>query len=117
MKPEQLLVKRISNYLKVQYPEIPFRFDQIDQVSRQAGRRNKELHGKWSKGYPDLLIFARKKPLLIELKATKTVANTTHTRTQAAYHKVLRGLGYKVTFACGFEDAVKKIDKHMRKRL
>ena len=114
-RPESLLVTRVANYLKCNHPAIPYRFDQIDQVTRQAGKRNKEIHGRWSRGFPDLTIFARKRPLMLELKATATVPNTEHTRRQAAYHQVLRDLGYKVKFVCGYDEAICAIDKHLVK--
>ncbi len=109
---------RVANFIKHSYPEQPFRFDQIDQVGLQNGIRNKEIHGKyWSTGYPDLFIARKTKKhggLYLELKATKTVPNTDHTREQAAYHAVLRDCGYKVSFCCGFEECSKKIKKYLR---
>lgn len=112
-KPEELLVLRTANYLRMRYPNVPYRFDQIDQISRVNGRRNKEIHGKWSRGYPDLIIFGRKRPMLLELKATKTVHVSEHTKRQAAYHAVLRKLKYRVQFVCGFGEVVRAIDKYM----
>ena len=114
VKPEDLLVLRVANYIKTNYPDQPFRFDQIDQVGKRGGSKNKKIHGKWSKGYPDLWIphcLRNKKGrikfggLYVELKATKTVHDTEHTRNQKAYHEVLRAKGYRVTFACGYDEA------------
>jgi hypothetical protein len=91
-------------------------------VGKAAGAKNKEIHGKWSRGYPDLFIAhckINKKGrikyggLYVELKATKTVHDTEHTRQQAAYHAVLRHHGYKVTFACGYDEAIGHIKKYM----
>ena len=116
MKPEQLLVSRVANYMKVQHTNTPYRFDQIDQVGLRGGKRNKAIHGKWSRGYPDLIVLHRTKKwgaLFLELKVTKTVHDTDHTRRQRAYHKVLKDAGYKVKFVCGYEEAVKAIDKYM----
>lgn len=119
IKPEALLAKRVSNFLLYNYPDIPFRFDQIDQVGQRGGSRNKELHGRWSRGYPDLFIAAPKKKkkkwcgLFLELKATKTVPDTQHTREQRQFHKVLRKLGYCVDFCCGYEDCVEKIKGYL----
>ena len=66
---------------------------------------------------PDLFIARATKKyggLYIELKATKTVPNTEHTRTQRAYHQLLRQNGYMVDFACGFDEAKKMIDDYMK---
>ena len=122
VKPEALLAKRVSNYLLYNHPDVPFRFDQIDQVGKRGGSRNKELHGRWSRGYPDLFIAAPKLSkkgkikacgLFLELKATSKVPDTAHTREQRAFHEVLRKLHYMVDFCCGFEDCVKKIQKYL----
>ena len=119
VKPETVLVQRISNYLICKHNSIPFRFDQIDQLSLANGKKNKILHGKWSRGYPDLFIATCRKGyggLFLELKATKDgkVPNTEHTRQQAQYHSVLRYNGYKVGFCVGFEDCCKKIKKYLK---
>ena len=119
MKPEDLLVKRVSTYLSTVYSDIPFRFDLFaDQVTTiGVARKNKALHGKWNRGYPDLIVLQATKKygaLFIELKATKTVVNSEHTRRQRAYHEYLRLRGYKADFACGFEEAKKQIDAYMQ---
>ena len=125
MKPEALLAKRVSNYIKQHYPNQPFRFDTgADMRTDMASaKRNKALHGRWSKGYPDIFIAHCKRNrkgrikyggLYLELKATKSVPNTEHTRTQAAYHAVLRQQGYKVHFACGFEEATSLIKAYLK---
>ena len=123
VKPETLLVQRVANFIKINYPDQPFRFDQIDQVGRKSGRDNKLLHGEWSRGYPDLFVPHCKRNkkgrikfggLYVELKATKTVHDTEHTRTQKDYHAVLRAKGYRVTFACGFDEAVSIIKLYLQ---
>lgn len=118
LSPEDLLVIRVTNYLKMNYPDLPFRVDLVDRIGLAQGKEISSLHGKWSKGYPDLKVcWCTKKygGLYVELKATKTVPNTQHTRTQANYHAVLRRCGYKVSFACGFEEATTLIDKYLKK--
>ena len=117
MKPEELLVNELSEELLDNYPKIPFRFDQIDQVGRFAGVKNKAIHGKWSRGYPDLLIASGRggySGLYLELKATEVVADTEHTRTQAAYHRVLRFNGFSVGFCCGSKECKKAIKTYMK---
>lgn len=117
IKPEDLLVIQLSRVMHEDYPEQPFRFDQIDQVGLEAGKWNKMIHGKWSKGYPDMWIPKPKKKfngLYLELKATKTLHDTEHTRKQAWYHVILRKLGYKCEFCVGLEDCKRKIIKYLK---
>ena len=114
MKPEELLVTQVANYLKLKHPNIPFRFDQIDQVGLSSGKRNKAIHGKWSQGFPDLVVYGKGSPLMLELKATTTVPNTAHTRRQAVYHEILRQQGYEVHFACGFKECKKLIKSYIK---
>ena len=125
IKPESLLAKRIANYMKVNYPKIPYRFDTGADVFVSMGTAKKmhELHGKFSKGYPDVFIAHCKRNkkgrikyggLYIELKATSTVPNTEHTRRQAMFHAILRGYGYKVDFACGYDAAIALIDSYLK---
>ena len=117
MKPEDILVMQVAGFLKEHYPEQPFRFDQVDQIGRINGAKHKMIHGKWSKGYPDLSIPCTTKKysgLYLELKATKTLHNTAHTREQAEYHEVLRKLGYKCAFCIRLEDCIKKIRKYLK---
>ena len=118
MKAEDVLVKRVSTYMLTQYADIPFRFDFAADMVTSIGvaRKNKAIHGRWNAGYPDVIILQATKKygaLYIELKATKTVPNSEHTRRQRAYHAVLRLRGYQVNFACGFEEAKKQIDDYM----
>ncbi len=121
MKPEELLTKRVSNFIIENYNNIPFRFDNGADVKLpiQVAKALHALHGKWSKGYPDLFIATCRKGfggLFLELKATKTVINSEHTRTQAQYHAVLRHNGYRVDFCCGFDECTKKIKKYLKSK-
>ena len=47
MKPEDIVAMRVANYLKMQYPNLPFRIDMVDSVGRANGNKFKALHGKW----------------------------------------------------------------------
>ncbi|WBC28488.1 DNA helicase [Thiohalocapsa phage LS06-2018-MD03] len=121
-KPEALLATQMSNHLIENYPKVPFRFDNGADVPLpiQVAKRFKELHGKWSKGYPDLFIATCRGGfggLYLELKATDEVPNTEHTRIQAMYHAVLRHNGYKVDFCCGLKDCKKKLKKYLKMKL
>ena len=54
LKPEELLVKRVTNYLKTEYSKIPFRVDSGADVKLpiHVAKKLHALHGKFSKGYP-----------------------------------------------------------------
>ena len=111
-KPETILRQRVCNYLLMNYPNTPFSIDFGADVRMSIGdaKKRKELLGKWSKGFPDITIYSPNGAVLIELKATKTVVKSKHTETQRAYHEILRKLGYKVEFACGYEEAISLIN-------
>ena len=112
--PEELLALRAANYIRENYPNVPYRFDLVDKVSRLQGKKASSLHGVWSKGYPDMQIMGRGgRALYLELKATLSVPRTAHTDRQRAYHAVMKNLGYKVRFSCGYGDTIRKIDKYM----
>jgi len=118
-KPESLLATRVSNHMISKYPKIPFRFDIGADVPLpiHIAKRAKELHGKWSRGYPDVKICTCRHGyggLYLELKATDEVVDSEHTRTQAQYHAVLRHNGYKVMFVCGYKEAKKAIKKYLK---
>ena len=122
LKPEQLLAKRVAAHIKLKYPKQIFRFDTGADIytNINSAKFNKELHGKFNKGYPDLLIPHLKKykgnwrgGIYLELKATKQVPNSEHTRRQAAIHAVLRSLGFECDFCCGYDECIKKIDDYM----
>ena len=117
-KPEELLAKQLANYIIDKYNNIPFRFDLVDKLGNLfVGKAVKSLHGKFSRGYPDLFIASCRGGfggLYLELKATEKVADTEHTRRQAQYHSVLRFNGYKVEFCCGLKDCKKKLKKYLK---
>ena len=127
MKPEALLAVKVSNYLQIQYPKTIFRFDLASdqRLSIQQAARNSRLHGIWSKGTPDLVIYAKKGnygALFIELKADGcspfkkdgTLKKNSHTETQDKFHKNLRDQGYKCEFAVGFDETKKLIDEYLK---
>jgi len=120
IKPEQLLASRLAAYIKMNYPEVIFRFDLAADMPlpMHLAKRGKELHGKFNRGYPDLFLARCTKKfggLYLELKAGKSIPNTEHTRRQASYHTMLRLAGYKVEFCLGYEDCTEKVRKYLKK--
>ena len=122
MANEKLLTKRVVFYIRQNYPDIPFRVDIVADLPLPQRHRSRlrELHGNnWTRGHPDLFIMSCRGKfggLYIELKDTKSVPNTEHTRTQAKYHVALRRCGYKVLFCCGYDETIYTIDKYMKKK-
>ena len=116
MKAEELLAKRVANYLQVTYPTVPYHYDFGADVKMTMGtaKKRKELMGRWSKGHPDLTIYTPNGAVFIELKATKKVPKSKHTDIQKAYHALLRKNGFVVDFCCGYEETIKFIDKHLK---
>ncbi len=118
-KPEDALSQRVTNHLLMEYPKIPFRIDVFAGMHKEPYHYKilADAHGRWAKGFPDLQILCARGGyggLFIELKATTEVADTSHTRGQKAYHRVLRHNGYKVDFACGFDEAKKQIKQYFK---
>jgi len=123
LKPEQLLSKRVASYIKMNYPEQIFRFDVGADIytNMNSAKFTKELHGRFNRGYPDLFIPHVRKikkkcfgGLYLELKATKTVPNSEHTRRQAIFHSLLRQFGFKCEFCCGYDECTKMIDDYLK---
>lgn len=117
-KPEQLLATRASNYMKINHSSIIYRFDIAADVPLpiSLAKRNKELQGKWSKGYPDMFIAKCNKGfggLYIELKATKTLVKSSHTDRQKVVHQILRNAGYKVEFAFGYDHFIEIVTDYL----
>jgi len=114
-KPEAVLVHRIVTLLQSEYPNTPYRFDLAADMVTTIGqaKKNKIINGKWSKGWPDLMIVGKKKVLFLELKATKKVLNSEHTRNQAAVHLKIRKKKHQCLFCCGFEECSKLIKEFL----
>lgn len=118
MKPEKLLAKRISNYLQTTYPNTIFRFDLSADMKLSIGQatRNKELHGIFNRGYPDLFIAKCMNGfggLYVELKATNKLTKSKHTDEQSIIHQQLTLSGYKVAFTFGYDDTKRVIDEYL----
>ena len=108
-KPEELLRDRLVTLLQSEYPNTPYRFDLAADMVTTIGQatKNKRINGKWSKGWPDLIVLGKKKVLFLELKATETVVNSEHTRTQARIHLKIRKKKHKCVFCCGYDECSK----------
>lgn len=124
-KPEYYVAMAVSQYLKIQYPNVIFRFDQAGyNLSIAQAGMNKAIQMREFK-YPDLFIAKPNKEfagLFIELKAEgqklyKKDGYTfvsEHLEGQAmALHYLLKA-GYDAYFAIGFDQAKSIIDNYMK---
>ncbi len=110
--------------MQVQFPKVLYRFDLASdqKLSIQQATRNSHLHGKYSKGYPDMIILAQNGSygaLFIELKVTSPfkkngeLKKSEHLENQARFHNELEARGYKAVFTTGFEETIEAIREYL----
>lgn len=120
---EYQLCKAIALYMKLQYPDVIYRFDMagLNLSIAQAGM-NKAI--QCGKGWPDLFIAEPRHPykgLFLELKAEGVKLQnkdgsyaTPHLKEQYDMLYKLRLKGYWSDFAVGFDQAKNKIDEYLK---
>ena len=122
--PEDNLENMVSEYLQSRYPQVIFRFDSSAGAKKTMfqAQRFKKLHGKRTRGHPDLFLYEARggyHGLLIELKVVTpfkkdgTLKKSEHLEIQAARHEELRERGYKVEFGVGFDKVKRIIDEYL----
>lgn len=123
-KPEQILREQVTQYLKLQYPEVIYKVDLESDIRLTIvqGARNKKL--QYGRGWPDLFIAQPRgsfSGLFVELKATsiylkdgKTLKQDPHLKEQQAMLNNLVKRGYCAQFAVGFSQAKRLIDAYLR---
>ena len=120
--PEYQLHKAVSTYLKLQYPNIIFRFDiEGVKLSKAQAGMNKAI--QYDRGYPDLFIAEPRNGycgLYIELKKDKTrllkldgTWVNEHLKEQNKMMYKLKSKGYACDFGIGFEQTKLIIDKYL----
>jgi hypothetical protein len=119
-KKEESLQIAISNYIRLQYPDVIFTFE-ASGLWLPIGLAKKTKAMRSDTGLPDLLIFEPKGKfhgLFIELKA-KTIykkdggyLKDDHIEDQTHLLHRLKVKGYMAVFAIGFDDAKKIIDSY-----
>jgi hypothetical protein len=123
---EDDLEEMVAKYLLTAYPRAMFHFDlgSGGKKTKFQAIRAKKLHGKWSRGYPDLFIAVSNKyynGLFIELKSDGSspykkdgkLKKNEHTENQYKVHQKLRDDGYEAVFATGFKEAKEIIENYM----
>ena len=122
--PERNLTNMVAEYLQRRYPSVIYRFDLASdqRLSIQQAKRNSKIHGKLSRGYPDLLILEPRNiwhGLFLELKTTTPfkkdggLKKDQHLERQNSFHLKLINKGYKAGFSTGFEETKKRIDEYL----
>ena len=132
-KSEKKLSYQIATYLKLQYPDVVFRFDIAADLKLTIGQativKNKLLH---ERGYHDLTIMEPKRgyhALLIELKKDESEvfrkdgklkkrinSKTGKCHNQEQYNHLLKmnGKGYLAYYGFGFDHTIKIIDEYLK---
>jgi len=126
---EDILEEMVAEYLQRAYNAVLFHFDigAGRKTTMFQASRAKKLHGKWSRGYPDLFIAFPNKyyhGLYIELKAEGKspfkkdgkLKKDEHLEIQNNIHQVLRDAGFSCVFAVGFSEVKEIIDEYMEAR-
>jgi len=122
-RDEDILSQDVSDFMALKYPKVIYRFDFAGATMPKTQRRKMmRLNGKWSRGYPDLIILKPNKrycALFIELKIESpylvdgvTLKKDEHLKNQAAFMDVLRNDGYHATFGVGLKDCIDIIDEY-----
>lgn len=122
-KDEYIVCKSIATYMKLQYPNVEFRFDQAGlNLSRTQRGMNKAI--QHSRGYPDLFIAEPTKDyngLYIEVKIetpfkkSGEIKASKNDRLKIQWEKleVLNSKGYFTAFGVGFDHCKKIIDNYL----
>ena len=120
--------KALSQYLRLQYPNLTFHWDLAGlNLSRAQAGMMKVL--QYGRGWPDLFIASEGfvsgkhyKGLFLEIKADGTRLRkrdgtwaTPHIAEQYNRHIELRKSGYYACFAVGFDEAKEIIDGYLNK--
>jgi len=122
---EAQLTKDVTDFLKAKYPKVLFKVDigSDAKLSMFQAKRNKSLHGKLSRGHPDITIYKQNKyyaALFLELKVVcpylkdgKTLKSSDHLKRQSEYHYLLQDEGYRALFVTGLKECISEIDSYM----
>ena len=124
-KDEYQLQIQITDYLRLQYPNILFRSD-LAGIRLPIGQATQVKRIQSDRGWPDLFIAEPRNGcpgLFLELKVsesdlyTKTGAlrKSQHIREQTHMLGDLRQRGYRAEFAIGFDGAKSIIDEYLGK--
>ena len=119
---EYLICKRISEYLRDNYPSVVFHWDLAGlKLSKAQAGKLKVIQG--DRGWPDLFIaraYDRWHGMYMEIKYVtpyladgRTLKSDKHLEEQQANHEKLRAEGYWADFVTGFDEAKEIIDNYL----
>jgi hypothetical protein len=110
-------------WLRLQYPDVRFRSDiqSAGRLSPQMQNIKKILDPH--RGWPDIMVYLKRGDrcgLGIELKRVDSglwlkngsLSKDKHVQEQHQMHEFLRGIGYRVEFAEGFDQAVEVFERY-----
>lgn len=114
LTPEKQLKFQIADFMKLQYPKIPFRID-YDQFKLPVHIQAQILRLRSNLSWPDMEIKYPNKSfsgLFVEIKASKDLIytkggnfrNNKHLQEQIASMKFLSGFGYCTCFAWSLDN-------------
>lgn len=122
---EKDLHLKVTNYLRVRYPDVIFRTDFGAGMKMTIGQAMKHKRMQSSDAYPDIFIAEPKNGfcgLFIELKRNAEAVHkkngdiraSEHIQKQYAMLKKLQGKGYKAVFTFGYTNTIYVIDEYLQ---
>jgi len=123
-KEEEKIQMQLSDYIKIQYPDVIFTFD-ASGLRLPISLAVKAKRMRSGRGIPDMMIFATGvgyNGLFIEIKANRsdvylkdniTLKKDEHIGEQSIMLRRLRSEGYYATFGVGFDGCKKIIDWYL----
>jgi hypothetical protein len=122
-KTEQSIQLSFCKWLRLQHPDVRFRSDiqSAGKLSPQMQNIKKILDPH--RGWPDIMVYLKRGDrcgLGIELKRVDsglwlkngTLSKDKHVQEQHQMHEFLRGIGWHVEFAEGFDEAVEVFERY-----
>jgi len=122
---EKNIYYQLAQYMRYQYPKIIYKFDTGADMRLTIGQAVKQKRLNPTRGFPDLIIFARRgihSGLFIEikkegkspLKRDGTLKKDIHLHEQDKMHIRLRKEGYTGGFGVGFDECQQMIDSYLK---
>lgn len=121
-KHEEKIQLAVCDYIRNQYPGVIFFCDLASGMKLPIWIASRNARMRSSRGLPDLFIAHRGlggPGMFIELKKDGTrlkngdMPKSDHIKEQAEILHQLRTIGFRAEFACGYDEAVKLIDKYL----
>ena len=127
-KVEESVLKQVVNFLKYQYPKIYYRVDAAAGMRMTIGQAMANKKIQKCRAWPDLFIAQptiMASGLFIELKKSKdevftkngSIKKDEHLNEQNQMLEILRELGYKAEFGCGFDHTIQLIRQYINEDL